>query len=334
MNRTELDAFAAHHRLSPAAIDAVFEITRARPGSDEARQFAVRMLQLAGVLSLAAGVVFLVAANWSKLGVAGRFVLVQGILVVSVALALWKSPPQPLGRYALLMAFIATGALLALFGQTYQTGADVYELFLTWAVLGLPLVVAGQWSVLCAAWLLVLNCALLLYFGWQPQGGWLWMVFSPWNTSMSVALLIPAVLNLLLWAGAEYMRRSRHLSLSPRWVARLAVACCFGFSTWAGTHALAENNGAGDESIAVLVALAVEAGVALYAVRMRDDVFPLALTAASLIVFGTTALAVHTGFDDVGTFFMMALWLIVSSTLSGRILMSRVRDWRHAEDAA
>jgi uncharacterized membrane protein len=334
MNRSELDAFVARNRLSPAAIDAAFEIADARPNASHMRQFAVRLLRLAGVLSLAAGIVFFVAANWSEFGVAGRFMLVQIILVVSVALALWKPPPQTLGHAALLMAFIATGALLALFGQTYQTGADVYELFLTWAVLGLPFVVAGQWSVVCAAWLLVLNCALLLFFGWRPHGGWLWVVFAPWHTSTSATLLVPSVLNLLLWVGAEFLRRSRGNSLTPRWITRLALACCFGFLTWAGTDALDGRNLSGDEAVALLVVLALEAGIALYAVRRRDDVFPLALAAGSLIVLGTTTLGVHTGFENVGSFFVIALWLVMSSTLSGRILMSYVRQWHRAEDAA
>jgi uncharacterized membrane protein len=334
MNRSDLDAFVAHHQLSPVAVAAVFDITAARPTASEIQRFAVRLLQLAGVLSLAAGVVFFIAANWSEFGVAGRFVLVQSVLVVSAALALWRPPPHSLGRYALLMAFIATGALLALFGQTYQTGADVYELFLTWAVLGLPFLVAAQWSVVCAAWLVVLNVALLLFFGWQPQGGWLWVVFSPWRASTAVLLLAPSVLNLLLWAFAEPLRRTRWSSLAPRWIARLALACGFGFLTWAGIDAVVGRSLAGDDALALLVVFGLEAGVAVYALRMREDVFPLALTAGSLIVLGTCALGAHVDFDDLGIFFVLAVWLVASSTVSGRMLMSRVRAWRHQEDAA
>jgi len=334
MNRSELDAFVAYYQPSPAAIDAAFEITRAQPNASETRQFVVRLLQLAGVLSLAAGVVFFVAANWSEFGVTGRFMLIQGILIVSVVCGLWKPPPHPLGRCALLMAFIATGALLALFGQTYQTGADVYELFLTWAVLGLPFVVAGQWSVIWAAWLLVLNCALLLFFGWRPQGGWLWILFAPWRAITSVVLLVPAIVNLLLWGGAEYLRRSRGLALTPRWLARLALACCFAFLTWAGIDALVASNFSGAEMLTMLVLLALEAGIAMYAVNVRDDVFPLALTAASVIVLSTVKLGDYVDWDRVGGLFVLAAWLVVSSTLSGRILMTRVRDWHHSEDAA
>jgi hypothetical protein len=37
--------------------------------------------------------------------------------------------------------------------------------------------------------------------------------------------------------------------------------------------------------------------------------------------------------DDEGLFFLLALWLIASSTIGGKVLMSLMRRWR-AEGAA
>ena len=51
---------------------------------------------------------------------------------------------RPAGKAALLAAALLTGGLLALIGQTYQTGADTFELFATWAALILPWVLAIQ----------------------------------------------------------------------------------------------------------------------------------------------------------------------------------------------
>ncbi|WP_116813402.1 DUF2157 domain-containing protein [Steroidobacter cummioxidans] len=328
MNRSELDAFVAHHRLSAEATEVALELTSARPSGVELRGFLVRVLQLAGVLSLAAGLVFFIAANWQDMGVTGRFALIQGVIIVSVALALWKPPPHALGHYTLLMAFIATGALLALFGQTYQTGADVYELFLTWALLGVGFVVAGQWSVLSAAWLIVFNIALLLFFGGRPGGGWLWAVFFSWRGGASLQLLVPALLNLALWGLAEFGRRARWNACAARWVAGLALVCAFGFMTWAGIVALAPNRMDASGGLALFVVLAVEAGLVVHAMRLRNDVFPLALTAASLIAIITYALGAHSGFDQLGLALVLALWLTVSSTVSSRVLMSLVRQWR------
>src|SRR5687768_4100481 len=110
MNRKELDALAAHHQLSTQGVEALLDLAGARPSSTEQARFGVRMLILAGILSLAAGVVFFVAANWDALRIVGRFVLLETMFVVAIAAAIWKAPPHPIGRYALLGAFILAGA--------------------------------------------------------------------------------------------------------------------------------------------------------------------------------------------------------------------------------
>ncbi|GFE82767.1 hypothetical protein GCM10011487_47670 [Steroidobacter agaridevorans] len=334
MNRRDLDAFVAHYGLSAEATDVVLDLAAARPAPAEFRLFLVRVLQLAGVLSLAAGLVFFIAANWQDIGVTGRFALIQVVIVVSVALGLWKPPPHALGRYTLLMAFIATGALLALFGQTYQTGADVYELFLSWALLGLAFVAAGQWSVLSAAWLVVFNVALLLFLGGRPSGGWLWTVFAPFRGNLSLELLAPALLNLALWWLAEFGRRVRWSAFEARWVSGLALACAFGFLTGAGIDAVESSMMDGFDVLALLFVLAIEAALVVHAMRLRNDVFPLALTAASVIAIVSCAVMEHIDVGDLGITFLLALWLTVSSTVSGRVLMSLVREWRQAGEAA
>jgi uncharacterized membrane protein len=154
LTRRELDAFAEHHRLERPAVEALFEIAGARPSKRERLRLLRGVLSIGGVLSLVAAVVFFVAANWQLLGMFGRFTLVHVLLLATVALSLWRPPRARIGRLAMLGAFLLTGALLALFGQTYQTGADVHELFFTWAVLGLPFVLVGQWSVAWGAWTL------------------------------------------------------------------------------------------------------------------------------------------------------------------------------------
>jgi uncharacterized membrane protein len=331
MNRKELDAFVAHHALAPAGVEVALELAGARPSPADLARFAGRMLKLAGVLSLAAGLVFFIAANWEALAVLGRFVLVEAVLVLSVAVALWKPPPNALGRYALLLGFIATGALLALFGQTYQTGADVYELFLTWALLGVLVAVAGQWSVTWAAWVLVLNMALWLYCAWQPQSGWFWLLIGALNLNLSVLLLGPMIVNVLLWLASTFLE-ARFASLAPPWLGRFALAwAVVGFGTWAGVIAIfgsGDFEGGSPDGVTLVMLLGLFAAIAWHTLRRRRDVFPLALIGASLIVLSTTALGRYLDFEDVGVFFVLSLWLIASSTVTGHVLLKFVRAWR------
>ena len=134
LKRAELDHLAKFHSLDERGVESLLAIARARPGRAEGRLFLAACLRIGGLLSLAAGVVFFIAANWSDFAVFGRFALIEALLVACAALAIWQPPPASVGRGALFLAFVATGGLLALFGQTYQTGADVYELFLSWAL--------------------------------------------------------------------------------------------------------------------------------------------------------------------------------------------------------
>ncbi len=330
--RDELDRIAANYSLDEAGVSAMLEIAGARPGRGAVLDFLARSAGIAGVLSLAAGVVFFVAANWSRIAVFGRFALVELLLLAFVAIAFVKPPPRFVGRAAVLLAFFATGALLALFGQTYQTGADVYELFLTWALLGLPFAIAARWGVVSAAWVLVLNAALLLFCGWHPRGGLLWLVFDGTRFTTVHALLFAAYLNLALWFTLEKLS----LPAVPEWVRRLLLSCGFGFVTWVGVVGVVDNDylfgGNPSPGTAVIGAFAAMAIVSWLALRRRRDIYRLAVAMGSFIIVVLCSMPRLTN-DDEGLFFLLALWLIASSTIGGKVLMSLMRRWR-AEGAA
>ena len=327
MNRKELDAFADHYGLTTEGVESALTLADARPTRADVERFGARMLHLAGVLSLGAGVVFWVAANWAALAVFGRFALVQAVLVAAVAVALWRPPPHAVGRYALLLAFIVTGALFALFGQTYQTGADVYELFLNWSLLGVVLAVAAQWSVVWAAWALVLNVALALFCGARPEAGLFWIVLSGWDLRQSQLLLLPLGLNVLLWVVSLALEGSRWSALAPAWLGRFTLACAVAYGTWAAMIVVVRAEGPAGGYVGLLVPLMVFAGVAMHTLQRQADVFPLAMIEASLILLSTTAIIEYADWDDIGILFVIAAWLVVSSTVAGHYLMRLVRAW-------
>jgi uncharacterized membrane protein len=333
LKRSELDHLAKFHSLDEAGVESLLSIAHARPSRAEGRLFLATCLRISGLLSLAAGLVFFIAANWSRIAIFGRFALVEALLVVCGALAFWKPPPSGLGRGALFLAFIATGALLALFGQTYQTGADVYELFLTWTLLGLPLVLASRWSVTTAAWVFVLNLALLLYCGWQPTGGLLWVLFGRSRFQTADLVMGAAWLNLLLWLAAEFKRPAA----VPDWVRRLLVSCAFLFATWAGIlsavvdeYTYAVGTPSPSFSIAPLGYLAALAVTIVYTLRRREDIYPLAVLMGSFIAVSLVWMAKAIDANGEGVFLLFALYLVAISAVGGRVLLTRFRRWRVA----
>ena len=328
LKRSELDGLAEFYSLEASRVETLLELAEARPSRAEGWHFLGACLRIAGVLSLAAGLVFFVAANWSRITVFGRFGLIELVLVACAALAFVKPPPDFVGRGAIFIAFISTGALLALFGQTYQTGADVYELFLTWALLGLPLAAAAQWGVASAAWVLVLNLALLIFCGWHPAGGLLWVAFGGTRFQPAQVIMVAAWLNLVLWFAFEYWR----VDAVPDWVRRLLLSCAFGFGTWAGLMSITDHGyryeGPRSDPLTTLTLIAAMIATTVYAVRRRTDVYPLAVVMGSFIIVSLVWLAQLHGFDDEGMLLLLAIWLIGTSTAAGRALTVLHRRWR------
>jgi hypothetical protein len=84
--------------------------------------------------------------------------------------------------------------------------------------------------------------------------------------------------------------------------------------------------------VAVLALAAAMAAVAAYAMKRRNDVYPLAVVMGTFIIVSLVWLARVVDFNDEGTFLLMALWLIGTSTAAGKVLTSLSRTW-HPESA-
>jgi uncharacterized membrane protein len=294
-----------------------------RPTIPEWRAFWSRLLHGAGLGSLGAGLVFFVAANWPAWGLAGRFGLLQAGLLACVGAALWRPPPGRPGKAALMSDILITGALLALFGQSYQTGASLYELFLAWAALALPFAVAAQWGAAWAAWWVVLDAGLALLCGVASLDRALFALFDGWLRDRGLPLMLACGANLLGAGLFVVLRRSRFAAAAPPWLARFLLGIGLIFGTAASLPGWGR-----EESLGIVPYAALSAGIAWSAWRRRSDVFALTALAGSWIAISTAWLARSIRTDEVGSLFTVAVWLIASSTLSATWLLRCARAWR------
>lgn len=329
MKRSALDAFATDHRLDERAVAVALALTGAHPDAAAWRAFAARLCHGAGIASLAAGLVFFVAANWQEYGVIGRFVLVEAALVASSGVALWRPPPSPIGRGALVFAIIVTGALLALFGQAYQTGADLYELFFGWALLALPFAIAGRAPAPWATWWIVLNVGLALACGWLGPGHVMWQWLDRLGTWKSSLWVLPFAVNL---AGAGVFRwgGARLAGDRSRWLVRLLLSIAFAYGTLASIYAVTSQRG---ERWPIVAFAAVSVVVAALTLRSKRDVLPMALVIASWIAISTAAIIDTMKSGDIGIVLVVGIWLVASSGIAGVLLTGWARTWRVDDDA-
>ena len=188
----------------PTAVDAIRE---------EAfwARWGLRALLALGAGQFLAGVVFFFAYNWNDLSDIAKFAVVEGALAIAALGALAAGLDRMFGQVLLIAASLLTGVLLATIGQVYQTGADVFELFLAWAALILPWTLISRGAVQWLLWLVVAEVALWLYCEQVPMvvGEMTWDELAVLSgATIALALLGREIAVRLgcLWLGAHWTR--------------------------------------------------------------------------------------------------------------------------------
>lgn len=275
-----------------------------------------------GVAALAAalgglGLVMWVAANWDEFGRMGRFALLQACVVVPLLAAVCAPRVRaPMG----LLALLAIGALFAYFGQTYQTGADPWQLFALWAVLALPLCLALRSELTWVPWTLVVATGIGLWM--QAHGGHGWRVDGR-NLAAHLAGWA-AMLALLAWLDARWRPRLG----TGVWSWRLAATLFVVLVTTTGITGLFAYRVAPQYGVALLVVLAWSAwmctprGFEIYGLSAA------ALGFHALVLCGLARWALSAGKSDpVAALLLIGLAAAVLLALTVRGILHLARQY-------
>lgn len=304
--------------LTPAECQRIYDYFGVRPGYPQWRKFLVPLLSLLGLLSLVAGAIFFVAWNWADMPKMAKFALAE-LLVVVLAVVVWWRWYDGLARSALLAAGLSFGALFALYGQIYQTGADSWELFRAWLFVFLPLaLIARQNSLWFCSWLLA-NLTFQLYYTTVSMSLMDSAAFDGLDYFPTTALYSYLIVQVLCLVTREVLalraiKHNPHSWLASRWFSRVMA----GFLLLMLTSIVAGNlsgwgYGSHHHFVTALWLVVLLAGYFFYRYR-HPDLCMLTLENASLAAIG--CVLIMQMFDssyDVGGLFMlgclMALWL-------------------------
>jgi uncharacterized membrane protein len=262
-------------RLQPQALLQAADLAELEPGKLAWRQFLDAFCLWLGALFLALALIFFFAYNWQEMGRYAKFGLVE-LLIAGAGALVWRLGLDSLaGKAALLFAGLMAGALLALVGQTYQTGADTFELFAAWAVALLPLALVGRMGAMWVIWLALVNVAATLYY--QVFGRLSWAFFD--LEKLLWVLFGINVLALLVWEwfaarGLAWMRQ--------RWTARIFAVASGSMLTSIVLYTIFDDHGS--RMAAPLAYLAWMLATCLYYQQRCTDIFVLAGNVLSFVV--------------------------------------------------
>ncbi len=172
-------------------------------------KFLNLMLLVLGAGLAVCGVFFFFAFNWQTMHRFVKLGLVQGGLLISTVAALWYGLERIEGKILLTVSACLVGALMALFGQIYQTGADAYTLFLNWALVITGFAIAGNFAPLWLLWWALCNTTILLYY--EQTGS-----YRDYNE-----LLPLLIFNGLSFAVVEFLRQRKLAWLQTNWFHRV-----------------------------------------------------------------------------------------------------------------
>ncbi|WP_051237091.1 DUF2157 domain-containing protein [Ottowia thiooxydans] len=292
------------------------------PDPDSLARALQRGMLIAAALLGGSGLIFWIAANWQDLSRGARLALIEGSLLMTLVVACFVPRVR---EASLLASLLVLGGLLALIGQTYQTGADSWQLFAAWAVLSLPWVLGARSDLLWTPWVGIAALALSLSTG--PLGMMRWFSLTePHRVALALTFLAWLVLGLVPLAVA-HVRWLRLPGGLGRWSHRLSVGLALGAWTGLGIASLFYSD---TMSVAWPVAAVLVMGMLWmnWQSRWRDlPCLSLAVLAANVLVMSLAARFLLNNDEHVMTLLTLGVLGLICLGGSATWLLRQQQTW-------
>lgn len=262
------------------------------------------------------GIFFFFAYNWADMHRFVKLGIIEALIAGLVIFISVTSLEKLTGKITLTVAGVLIGALLAVFGQIYQTGADSYTLFMYWTLLMAGWVFASRFTPMWFIWILLINISVALY--WDQMVG---------HGNESQLMFFGFLINgsfVLLW---EFFSPKTGW-LTSRWTPRILSAAVF-YITTAAAVLFVIGEWDKDIYIAVLSILFVFINAAaLYVYSQKNlDMFMLTISAISLmVVFDAWFANLIENADDFVPL-ILGVIIIAQTALTVTLLLKTSKSW-------
>ncbi|MGI2177994.1 DUF2157 domain-containing protein [Shewanella frigidimarina] len=329
-------------KIAPANLKTAMLEAYPHPDANKWQQLIANILLYLGVLLLSAGIIFFMAFNWDALSHLNKFAIVEATFALFIGGFYltnhaqeeqylqpdiqhgqhhWRAQHNQhiqqtygwsLANAMLLGASIMLGALLALVGQTYQTGADPWQLFAIWAVLILPFAYIAGFDLLWLLVVVLINVSLGLYL--QSFAS----VFSfLLEDIQQIALfgLVNLVIHLLFTLAKHWQWRGQLHFHCPMVEATSLLASLSAFTwliVWVIFDFSYDYNSSEHIAYYALLYLAILTSIFVWYRYRSPSLYPLTLvlTSISTAIVSLLSRELLDSHDPIGGFFLIAMVVI------------------------
>jgi uncharacterized membrane protein len=282
------------------------------------------------IIATACGAIFFFAYNWQNMSRFIKFTLIESTLLIATILHIRLTAEKNLSSATLMGMALVTGALLALVGQTYQTGADPWQLFATWCLLTTPWAIMACSNSLWILWLVLINLSVGFYidisqsiFGIRITGDVGWWIFALLNSVLLIAFEAIYFLQHIKNKEQEncsVVKPRRYVNQLIGITAGVAVTILAISSIFSSRHDEFENLIFYFSWIALVFYW--------YRYKLKDLLLLSAVTLSGIIIVicGMVRL-LDKSFNDASAFLLVSIVIIGLSTLAGIWLKTLAKDF-------
>jgi uncharacterized membrane protein len=282
------------------------------------RQIWVKFLKVtllaAGMAFCAAGVFFFFAYNWANMHPFAKLGMLQGVILILVLAAVIIKSNLFVKQILLTAASLMAGALFAVFGQIYQTGADAYDFFLGWTVFIAIWVFIADFSALWLVFIGLINTTIFFFFE-QDLNSWPFIARS----NVHFALNMFATISFIYFGQVKKITRYK-----PDWLVQIISLAAVSSLTFSIIDGIFGNQH-------IHAAIAVMCLLVFYPAALWYGVYNKSLFWIGTICFSLIAIAsalFTKPFDaDGGIFLFITAFIIGSTTLLIYQLLKLKKKW-------
>jgi uncharacterized membrane protein len=305
-----------HSNLTADGVTRFYRASSVYAGRQNWIKFLNAALPAAGMAFSCAGVFFFFAYNWANMHPFAKLGILQGVILLLVLTSIIIKSKLFVKQILLTAASLMAGALFAVFGQIYQTGADAYDFFLGWTVFIAIWVFIADFSALWLVFIVLINTTIFYFF---EQDINFWPFIARCNIHFAVNMF--ATISFIYFGQVKKITRNK-----AGWLIQFIALAAIASLTFSVIDSIFENQHI-HTTIAV-VCLLIFYSLALWYGVLTKSLFWIGSICFSLIAIAS-ALFTKPFDADSGIFLFIAVFVIGSTSVLIYQLLKLKKKWSY-----
>lgn len=267
-----------------------------------------------GVGFTVSGIIFFFAYNWADLNKFAKIGLTELLIIATTSVVLFTKISKSTKNIILTGSAVLAGALFAVYGQIYQTGANAYDFFLGWTIFITLWVIVSDFAPLWLIFLLLINTTFILYTQ---------QVAKDWSEIFVCTFLF--LVNAAAVISGIFISESKKDIHVPRWFLNIVSLAVISFATMGIVIGITAEY---DPYFPILIIFTIILfALGIWHSLKEKNGFYLAVIPFSLIIIVSTLL--FENLKNEASFLLVSLFIIVSITLVIWNLITLQKKWKN-----